>query len=366
MKKKIIFSFIFSSSLLLLFTFTSSVNAEQGQAYIVGTDHLNVRSSPDSHALVIGKLMSGQELVGFQEKHGWVQTYYDGKEAWVASHYLIKKDQSSGQSNVTAPSKEVMVNANGVRLRNGPSTNHSIITHASEGDMYQLIETNGDWHYISLANGSTAWVFSSLTTDMGAPKQSPPVRVNKSSEQVTESLAGYTIILDAGHGGNDPGAFSLRGEKEKDFTLTTTHIVAETLRSAGATVVLTRSGDTYLSLRDRVSTSEIYNADAFLSIHYNAHTSGMANGASTHYSSNQAKHLAESIQAELNKEISMNNRGVRHDAFYVLRENRNLSVLVELGFLSNDYDLSQISSAHHSNDVARAIEKGLINYFNSY
>lgn len=364
MKKNALYSSTLLWILLLLLTFTSSVSAESGQTYTVGTDNLNVRVSPDHNATVIGKLNTGQSLVAFQEKHGWVQTYYDGKKAWVASQFLIKGESATTPTSTTINDRKITINTNAVRLRTGPGTNYPIITHTSKGDVYRLIETNGDWNEVSLNNGLSAWVYAPLTSDGAVAYDPDPIIKRENGNNISRSLAGYNIILDAGHGGFDPGAFGITGLQEKDLTLQTTKVVAQKLREAGATVLLTRSNDSYLSLSDRVSISESYLTDAFISIHYNSHHSEAPNGVSTHYySSGSEQRLAQSIQAELSQLTNMNNRGVRQDSFYVLRENRDLSVLVELGFISNDNDVYNINNGTHSLEVANAITNGLINHF---
>lgn len=350
---------------LLLFPL-SSISAHSGQTFTVGTDNLNVRASPDHNAAIIAKLKAGQSVVGFKEKFGWIQTYYDGKEAWVASQYLIKKEDTA-KSSAIVNDKKITINANSVRLRTGPSINHSIIKHSFKGDVYKLLETNGEWNKIELDDGAIAWVSSSLTTDETVQKELIHMSKRQNTNEVAGSLRGYNIILDAGHGGSDPGSISLNGHKEKDLTLATTRVVAEVLREAGATVLLTRSDDRYLSPHQRVYFSESYGTDAFISIHYNAHTSGLPNGISTHYYSNeQSQHLAQNIHTELSHFTNMNNRDIREDPFYVIRKNRDLSVLLELGFITNHDDLANITSSNYDLNVAHAIKKGLLNYFNKY
>lgn len=364
MKKRTFYFTVLLWSLLLLFAFSSPVSAESEQTYMVGTDNLNVRVSPDRNANVIGKLKVGQSLVGFQEEHGWIQTYYDGEIAWVASQFLIKGKSNVVKKNSLVTDKKVTINSNGVRLRTGPGTNHSIITHASKGDVHKLIESNGDWNKVSLTDGSVAWVYTSLTSDGVVANEPLPVVKEESMNNVAGALTGYNIILDAGHGGIDPGAFSINGQQEKDLTLQTTKVVAQKLREAGATVLLTRSEDEYLSTNERVLISESNLTDVFISLHYNSHQSESPNGVSTHYYSNgRDQSLAESIQTELSTYTNMNDRGIRQDPFYVLRKNRDLSVLVELGFISNYNDINNINNSNHSSNVAKAITKGLVNYF---
>jgi N-acetylmuramoyl-L-alanine amidase len=281
---------VFSAIILLNITLllaTPSVHASSGQAYEVGADILNVRDKPDHDAKIIGQLEFGDHLNVFQEKYGWVQTYFDGKEAWVASQFLVKGQQTNSK------------------------------------------------------------------------------RVPQIQTDTKGSLNGHTIMLDPGHGGKDPGAISMNGEKEKDLTLSLASAVAQKLRNAGATVLLTRSDDTSISLGDRVRMSNSYQTDAFISLHYNAYVSNESNGISTHYYSNgEDLKLAQQIQQALDKHTILKNRGIKNDAFHVLKKNKDLSVLVELGFITNPTDQAAILSDNHPENVANAITEGLIHYFN--
>lgn len=358
--RNIYYSMIFSWTFVPLIIFAPAVHAEGGQAYEVGTDVLNVRATPDDGAEIIGKLKSGDRLIVFQEKHGWVQTYYDGKEAWVASQFLIKSQTDTKEVEMESRNK-ITITADSVRLRAGPGTDNTIITHTSTGDVYELLGTDGDWHNVLLDNGSSAWVASWLTNQNTVQHASFS---SKSSADTKGSLEGYNIVLDPGHGGKDPGAIGINGVKEKDLTLATAKSVAEKLRNAGATVLLTRNEDKYISLEDRIRISHSYWTDAFISIHYNAFTLNTSNGISTHYYSDESDYiLAQNIQAALDKHTGFKSRGVHHDPYYVLRENNNLSALVELGFVSNANDHSIILNENHPSNVGNAITEGLINYF---
>ncbi|HLS09445.1 N-acetylmuramoyl-L-alanine amidase, partial [Lentibacillus sp.] len=245
---------------------------------------------------VVGHLMSGDQAVVFQEKHGWAQTYYDGQVAWVAAHYLY------------------------------PAENNTAV---------HVISSGGDHN---------------TETQPAKP---------------TGTLNGYTIVLDPGHGGKDPGAIGLRGTLEKSHTMNTVYSVAEGLRNAGATVILTRSNDTYVSLEDRVSLSHDYATDAFISLHYNAFPLEAVNGFSTYYYTNgNDRSLAATIQSGLEQNMALNSRGLMQEGYHVLRENSDLAVLVELGFITNPYDLSVIQTAEHQRNVADGIVEGVMTYFN--
>src|SRR5699024_6432468 len=96
------YTFITVTLFILLYLFVPVAHAADKQVYEVGADNLNVRVAPGSNSEVIGHLQTGDRVTAFGEKHGWIQTYYNGKIAWVASQFLFKTDQSE-QVNQSKP-----------------------------------------------------------------------------------------------------------------------------------------------------------------------------------------------------------------------------------------------------------------------
>src|SRR5699024_9299828 len=138
-----------------------------------------------------------------------------------------------------------------------------------------------------------------------------------------------------------------------------TQMVAEKLRDEGATVLLTRTSNSFVSLEDRMRINDAYMMDAFISLHLNASNSD-AGGLSTHYYENDSdKALAQSIQNALGNNTNMRYRGISQYNYHVLRENITDSVLVELGFITNPYDLETIHNPENTAGVANAIANGL-------
>lgn len=295
---KIRFSIAAVTFLLFLTVFIPTVQANDGDTYDVSTDVLHVRSAPSQSADVVGYLGSDDQVVVFQEKYGWAQTYYNGQAAWVASQYLLPAEDDTVSGAADSSESERAVDAH---TANNPSS----------------------------------------------------------------ALSGYNIVLDPGHGGKDPGAMGIDGVLEKDLTMTTAESVVKKLRDAGANVILTRSDDSYVSLENRVSISHSHNTDAFISLHYNAYPLEEVNGFNTYYDSNgDEKEMAEEIQSALEENLELNSRGFMQNGYHVLNENSDLSVLVELGFMTNPYDLSIIQTDDHKANVADGIVEGVTEYFN--
>ncbi|MFA1822115.1 N-acetylmuramoyl-L-alanine amidase [Virgibacillus oceani] len=348
--------------------------AESGDVYEVGDIKLNVRSEPSKQADVIGQLEKGNRVMVFEERYGWAKTYYGGQEAWIASYYVMP---ATGTEEVSE-AQSVTVTSTGVHIRSGPGTNHSIIGFTTSGDTYSLIESAGDWQKVTLEDGSSGWIAGWLT-DAAVEDESvkPDENANSSDEPAStettesetagvnttnQSLAGYNIVIDPGHGGKDPGAVA--GDLyEKDLVTQTADKVEQKLRDEGATVILTRSGDNFVSLDDRVRISQDYNTHAFVSLHYDNFPVIPINGVSTYFNSSADRELADAMQPSLSSNLALHNRGVMQGDYRVLRHNPAPSVILELGFMSNPNDLAVVQTEDYHNSVAEAVADGLKNYF---
>ncbi|WP_077358865.1 N-acetylmuramoyl-L-alanine amidase [Virgibacillus halodenitrificans] len=366
--KKIYFSAVGICILLFSILFIPNTShAEQGEIYEIGEIILNVRSEPSSSGKVIGQLVEGNKVEIFQKKHGWAQTYYAGEEAWIAAHYLIPVSGKSQQAKTDRSNEQVTITASNVNIRSGPGENHPVIASTDSGNTYNIVKTSGDWHNIELTNGNTGWVASWLTnngTNNNAAGQSKKQTNSvKNTKKANGTLNGYTIVVDPGHGGKDPGAIGLGGIYEKDLISPTAEAVAGQLRSAGANVIMTRSGDYFVTLGKRVAISNSYDTDAFVSLHYNTFPMLSINGTSTYYYSDKDAGLATKVQSAMASTVPLASRGSLQANYKVLRENRAPSILMELGFITNPNDLAHIKTADYQNNVGQAITTGLQNYF---
>ncbi|MCM3740725.1 N-acetylmuramoyl-L-alanine amidase [Oceanobacillus luteolus] len=351
--------------LLTLFVHVETTTAASGQTYEVGVNILHVREAADGDADIIGLLQQGDKLTAFQEKYGWVQTYYAGEPAWVAKHYLIPTGSTttSSQKSMSSATASITVTESSVNIRSGPGLDYRVVAGTSQGETFNAIDHSGEWIQISLSNGQTGWIASWLTDSIQSPKEQKNRTNTAAQSSSIGSLSGYTIVLDAGHGGRDPGAIGLRGLYEKDLVYDTTSTIAQTLRNYGATVIETRTGDYYLSLDERASISNTHYTDAFISVHYNSFPVVSVQGINTFYSSDAGYALAKDIHSSLTSTVPLNNRGMGKENYKVLRNTIAPAILLELGFITNAYDLSIIQTADYQNQVADAIAKGLIQYF---
>ena len=180
------------------------------------------------------------------------------------------------------------------------------------------------------------------------------------------------IMLDAGHGGSDPGALgTLDGKtiKEKDLTLSITKKVQSILNSYGYKTALTRKGDTLPSLAERPEMANDLDCALFVSIHINSATAVEASGTEVYYSDENngdeygvtSQELAENILEGMLKYMKSGDRGVRMANWAVTRRANMPAILLEVGFISNEDELRLMCSSSYQDKVAKGIAEGIIN-----
>ncbi len=234
-----------------------------------------------------------------------------------------------------------------------------------------------------------------------------PLAVN-----LVERGAGYglrRIVVDAGHGGKDPGAVGPSNVLEKDVTLAMAKVLAKRLEEdLGCEVILTRDRDVYLPLEERTAIANRVGADLFISIHANANESSKAYGVETFYLNfskndkaaavaarengtslkqvgdlelilfdlmanskiNESSRLAAEVQKSMVDYLSrsyskVRDLGVRQGPFYVLVGATMPSVLVEAAFISNKREESRLTNRKYQEKTCAAIAKGVRNYATS-
>jgi N-acetylmuramoyl-L-alanine amidase len=240
-------------------------------------------------------------------------------------------------------------------------------------------------------------------------------RLEKASEPtITHNSAGkrdVIVVVDAGHGGEDPGATGPHGTREKDVVLKMAKTLAEIINSKpGYTAKLTRTGDYYIGLRNRTLLARKYNADLFISVHADAFRTSQPRGASVFAlsqrgaTSETARWLAQSEnRADLTGGVSLDGRddtlagvlldlsmtasinaslgvgssvlgklgsvaqlhktGVEQAAFVVLKSPDIPSILIEAGFISNPQEEKNLSTKWYRTKLANAVMDGVDDYF---
>ena len=176
----------------------------------------------------------------------------------------------------------------------------------------------------------------------------------------------FSVVIDPGHGGLDPGAIGIGGIRETDVVLEVSKIIKKLLSERGVKARLTRKNEVNLDLPPRVAFANKTDADIFVSIHANASRGKRRdiNGLETFYFRGwRGRLLAKKIQKQiLRVSPGSPDRGVKQGRFYVIKNTRMPAVLVEIGFLTGRLDARRLEKAAHRKRVAYAIAKGILEY----
>ena len=196
-----------------------------------------------------------------------------------------------------------------------------------------------------------------------------------------------TVVLDAGHGGKDPGTMSRSGYKEKDLALDIVLRVKAHLAAAGIRVVLTRDSDRFWELEDRPYLASRGGGDLFVSLHMNSALSRSVQGIETFVTAaencpptaesklggrypavpnNQFNHSNTVLGNQLQRAVigisRAEDRGLKHARFVVLRNSAMPAALIECGFLSNAQEAQKLATPSYRETVALGIAQGILNY----
>ncbi|TNF88591.1 MAG: N-acetylmuramoyl-L-alanine amidase [Gammaproteobacteria bacterium] len=248
-----------------------------------------------------------------------------------------------------------------------------------------------------------------LVVDLHATKLSPTPIITSQQERKQRKKQ-FIIALDPGHGGRDPGAIGKKGTREKDVALSVAKKMKTLInRTSGYRAILTREGDRFVSLRNRVKKAREAEADIFVSLHSNSFHSPNAKGASVYAlslrgaSSEAARWIAEKENASdliggislddkddliasvlldlsqtatiqdslelgsdvlrhLGKISKLNNKKVQQAGFAVLKAPDMPSILIETAFLSNPAEERKLRNPKHQHKLAKAVFSGIRNH----
>jgi len=187
------------------------------------------------------------------------------------------------------------------------------------------------------------------------------------------------VVIDAGHGGDDPGKVGINGVKEKDINLQIAELVKRYLEANDVEVVMTRESDAGLNdadasnkkvqdMKRRIELIDESKPVVTVSIHQNSYPEEYVHGAQVFYytGSAQGQKLAECIQAQLTaKADPENKRQIKaNDSYYLLKKTDVPIVIVECGFLSNSAEAEKLCTPEYQERVAWAIHMGILRYLN--
>mgnify|MGYP001140707907 CR=1 FL=1 len=187
-------------------------------------------------------------------------------------------------------------------------------------------------------------------------------------------LSGKIIVVDPGHGGDDPGTVS-GNIYEKDINLSISKYLELELTKVGASVILTREGDYDLShpnakwrkksdFDNRIGMINNSGASMYLSIHLNYLSNTSYSGAQVFYNSEENKEIAMVLQEVLNKELNGDREIKKIPSKTYMYSKLNIpGVLVECGFLSNTSERDKLKNSLYQQKIALTITEGLLNYY---
>lgn len=190
---------------------------------------------------------------------------------------------------------------------------------------------------------------------------------------------GYVVVVDAGHGGDDPGKIGINGARESDVNLEIAKLTAKYLEAEDITVIMTRTDKEGLydadasrkkvqDMKRRVALIDEKNPDLTVSIHQNSYPEEYVKGAQVFYykDSTEGKELAEKIQNRLVTGLDPeNNRKIKaNNTYYLLKKTGTPIVIVECGFLSNREEAEKLCDKSYQEKVAWEIHLGILQYLN--
>ena len=209
---------------------------------------------------------------------------------------------------------------------------------------------------------------------------------SRTTQTTAASKPFAVVVLDPGHGGQDSGAMC-GGVMEKDLTLDVARRIDRLLDSEGIATLMTRLGDTYVSLADRAAFANRVRNCIFVSIHFNEDNKPVASGVETYYAAHQitagsflaswlpflwrplsdspnaeSQNLARFVQEALVARTRAVDRGIQTRQFFVIANVTPPAVLIEGGFLTNKEDISKLASEDYRDQIAAAVADGILRY----
>lgn len=224
-------------------------------------------------------------------------------------------------------------------------------------------------------NSGTTGGGSSSGGNSAAPPATGGNSGNSGNSAGSKTLAGRTIVLDAGHGKvqpggwTDPGAVGYYGTPERDIVMDIVYKTAAILQKKGATVILTRAADqTWLTLAGRAAYATKYDADIFISVHCNANENRSYHGTAMYtnavsYNSYADTLLAQALQKHTVAALGTRDAGLFQGSFGVLRNLPCAGVIAEIGFISNLEEEKKLAKNSFRQKAAEGLAKGIEAYF---
>lgn len=325
---------------------------------------------------VLTTIESGEQLSVNYESEGWTSVSYKGQYGFVRTRLVsfISRQQIADEAERKQaerdryntpfdPDETAVFKMGNQAFLSEPNNQSEILYNPRIDQRFKILDTvysdqGVEFEHVEDENGTKGYIESrnlAMIKDFD----------NHVSQTNAKSLSEATILLDPGHGGEDPGAESPDGTiNEKIAALDTAFKLKKNLEDEGATVYMTRSEDVFVELKDRAIQSNDLKVDAFISLHFDDSPAPDWRGTTTYFFHDGDKALASALNNRI-KRLSLPNNGELFGNFQVLRKNHRPAVLLELGYMSNGEDLKMIKSEEYHSDIANALRDGLKDYFNN-
>lgn len=280
--------------------------------------------------------------------------------------YQTRLDRTSGTFNVTVLNAKISANLQRPSLASNSPIER--IRLSQVGKSVEIgIKTIPGWQVRETQRFTNQQIQLQISLNSNSPfpnNQNPLPNSNPNipNPQNTGDRRRGVIFVDAGHGGNDPGAVA-NGIQEKDVVLPISIKLGQTLQSMGYTVYYTRTNDVEIDLEPRVAAAERINADVFVSVHANSLAPGNSgiSGVETYHSRNSTvgRELASYVHSQVIAGTGASDRSVRGAGFYVIARTSMPAILVETGFVTNPTEARNLNSPDYQKRMADAIARGI-------
>ena len=191
-----------------------------------------------------------------------------------------------------------------------------------------------------------------------------PKKAESGLKQLGQNLRGRIIVVDAGHGGRDPGCGEVSYSRlpEKTLVLAIAKDIETQLKACGARVIMTRTADYFVPLDERAAIADKYKVDLLLSIHIDSCPKGHVSGP-TVYIANKASYQSCKVANSIHSSFvaaGIGSKGIRHADVRVLAKHSRPAVLVECGYLTNSKDAQKLNNRWCQKNIAKLISNGVI------
>jgi N-acetylmuramoyl-L-alanine amidase len=293
--------------------------------------------------------------------------------------YTTVWDNAANSYRITIPNARL---AAGYQI---PGDSQRYLSVTTQGDDISIVVRRADGVKVDIVRQylDSRWVYlqpiSGSSRIASRPPEAVPINVPRTtttyrptpkqdtSPQVRPSNGRVLVMLDPGHGGKDSGAVGLGGLREVDVILPIAKRVSEILERQGIAVKMTRNGDYFIGLDERVSLSREAGATLFVSIHANSIDNRPDVNGLELYHYNIGQSFAETVHRSVidfvNKNgFYLNDRRVRSARFLVLRKSTIPAILVETGYLTSEAESARLRNPEYQRVMAEAIAKGIVQY----